>query len=205
MLLKCHLVHQSQPPTPIPSFPKKKIPRKPLLALGIACVITQIDNLVKTETSLYRYRRSRSCDRSSFTVYDPAGLDGLEYDTYIVAAPAAATDEVVIVDYAGISEGAIADNVYKMGNKLYGLKVPAGTIARARRLALHDKYWIGEDNFDTEPTVGKFATAEAGEFTHKAAASLPGSGFAVKVLIKEDLTTGMKSNGSIYLVEVVQL
>lgn len=139
------------------------------------------------------------------TTYDPAGLAGVEYDTYVAAAPAAATDEVVIVDYAGISEGPIGGNTYKMGNKLYGLKVPVGTIARARRLALHDKYWIGEGNFDTTPTVGQYAIAEAGEFTHKAAASLPGSGFAVKILVEEDLTTGMKSNGSIYLVEVVQL
>lgn len=144
-------------------------------------------------------------DLAPNTVYDPAGLAGVEYDTYVAAAPAAATDEVVIVDYAGISEGDIAGNVYKMGNKLYNLTVPAGTIARARRLALHDKYWIGEDNFDTTPTVGQYATAEAAKFTHKAAASLPASGFAVKILVEEDLTTGMRSNGSIYLVEVVQL
>lgn len=144
-------------------------------------------------------------DLAPNTTYDPAGAAGVEYDTYIAEAPAAATDEVVIVDYAGISEGPIGGNTYKMGNKLYGLKVPVGTIARARRLALHDKYWIGEGNFDTAPTVGEYATAEAGEFTHKAAASLPGSGFAVKILVEEDLTTGMKSNGSIYLVEVVQL
>lgn len=144
-------------------------------------------------------------DLAPNTVYDPAGLAGVEYDTYVAAAPAAATDEVVIVDYAGISEGDIAGNVYKMGNKLYNLTVPAGTIARARRLALHDKYWIGEDNFDTTPTVGQYATAEAAKFTHKAAASLPASGFAVKILVEKDLTTGMRSNGSIYLVEVVQL
>lgn len=144
-------------------------------------------------------------DLAPNTVYDPAGLAGVEYDTYVAAAPAAATDEVVIVDYAGISEGDIAGNVYKMGNKLYNLTVPAGTIARARRLALHDKYWVGEDNFDTTPTVGQYATAEAAKFTHKAAAALPQSGFAVKILVEEDLTTGMRSNGSIYLVEVVQL
>lgn len=144
-------------------------------------------------------------DLAPNTVYDPAGLTGVEYDTYQVAAPAAATDEVVIVDYAGISEGDISGNVYKLGNKLYNLKVPAGQIARARRLALHDKYWIGEDNFNGTAVVGEYATAEAGKFTHKPAASLPGSGFAVKVLLEEDLTTGMRTNGSIYLVEVVQL
>lgn len=137
------------------------------------------------------------------TTYDLGGLN--EYDTYEAAAPAAVTDEVVVVDYAGISEGAIAGNVYKMGNKLYNLTAPAGQIFRVRRLALHDKFWLGDSNFASAPTVGQFATATASAFTHTPAASLPGSGYAVKILVKEDLTAGMQSKGYIYLCEVVQL
>ncbi|MBO7732385.1 MAG: hypothetical protein J6S67_07525 [Methanobrevibacter sp.] len=136
------------------------------------------------------------------TTYD---ANGVEYDTYVAAAPAAATDEVVIVDYAGISEGEIAGNEYKMGIKLYGLKVPAGQIMRVRRLGLHDKFWLGEDNFASDPTVGQFAKATASAFTHTPAAALPESGYAIKVLAKEGLTTGMRANGDIYLCEVVQL
>ena len=136
------------------------------------------------------------------TTYD---ANGVEYDTYQAAAPAAATDEVVIVDYAGISEGAINGNEYKMGVKLYGLQVPAGQIMRVRRLALHDKFWLGQANFASTPTVGQYAVADAGVFTHKPAAAVPGSGYTVKVLLKEDLTTGMRANGYIYLCEVVQL
>jgi len=131
--------------------------------------------------------------------------NGVEYDTYKAAAPAAATDEVAIVDYAGISEGAINGNTYKMGIKLYNLTVPAGQITRVRRLALHDKFWLGEGNFEAAPTVGKYATATAGKFTHTAANTLPESGYAIKVLVENDLTVGMKSEGKIYLVEVVQL
>lgn len=130
---------------------------------------------------------------------------GTEYDTYEAAAPAAVTDEVVIVDYAGISEGDINGNTYKMGNKLYNLTVPAGGIFRVRRLALHDKFWIADGNFASAPTVGKYASATASAFTHTPAASLPGSGYAVKILASEDLTAGMKTQGTLYLCEVVQL
>ena len=131
--------------------------------------------------------------------------NGKEYDTYMAAAPEAATDEVVIVDYAGISEGAIAGNDYKMGNKLYDLEVPAGRPMRVRRLYLHDKFWLGEDNFASTPTVGEYATATAHAYTHTPAAIKPGSGYAIKVLLAEDLTAGMASKGKLYLCEVVSL
>lgn len=139
---------------------------------------------------------------ASDTTYD---ANGKEYDTYKASAPEAATDEVVIVDYAGISEGNIAGNVYKLGNKLYDLKVPAGEIMRVRRLYLHDKFWLGEDNFSSSPVIGQYAIAEAGKFTHAPSADLPQSGYAIKILLAEDLTAGMGSKGSLYLCEVVKL
>jgi hypothetical protein len=129
----------------------------------------------------------------------------VQYDVYEADFPAAATDEVVIIDYAGISEGEINDNEYKIGKKLYNLTVPAGTNFRVRRLALHDKFWLGESNFVAAPTVGEFAIATAGKGEFTAAAALPNDGLAVKVLVEKDLTTGMRSQGKIYLVEVVQL
>lgn len=136
---------------------------------------------------------------------DSAYAGKLEYDTYEATAPVAATDEVVIVDYAGISEGTIAGNQYKIGIKLHNLVVPAGTITRVRRLYLHDKFWLGGDNFDSTPTVGEYATAKAGSTAHTPAAVLPQTGYAVKVLVENDMTVGMHSEGKIYLVEVVQL
>lgn len=146
-------------------------------------------------------------DLAADTTYSATGL---EYDTYEAAAPEAATDEVVICDYAGIenySESGYApkNNIIKQGIKLYGLTVPAKTIYRVRRLALHDKFWLGEGNFASAPTVGEFATATANSVAHTPAASLPQAGYAIKVLVENDLTTGMKSNGKIYLCEVVQL
>lgn len=131
--------------------------------------------------------------------------DGKEYDTYNATAPAAATDEVVIVDYAGISEGEINENRYRMGIKLHNLACPAGHPMRVRRLYLHDKFWLGENNFSATPTVGEYATAEAGEYTHAPAESKPESGYAIKILVENDLTVGMHSEGKLYLCEVVSL
>lgn len=128
-----------------------------------------------------------------------------EYDTYDVSAPSDSTAEVAIVDYAGVSEGRISGNEYKIGAKLYGLTVSAGTIMRVRRLALHDKFWLGDGNFSSAPAVGEYAVASAGSFLHAPASSLPKKGYAVKVLASEAMTAGMAAKGKIYLCEVMQL
>ena len=137
------------------------------------------------------------------TTYKATG--DVEYDVYEAAAPAAATDEVVIVDYAGISGGDINGNYYKMGVKLYGLEAPAGEIVRVRRLHLHDKFWLGGANFTSAPTVGEFAEAKASEFRHEPKAAATGGQYAVKILKEQDLTVGMKSEGKMYLCEVIDL
>lgn len=147
-------------------------------------------------------------DLAADTTY---AANGKEYDTYVATAPAAANDEVVICDYAGIEEysesGYTPNNTIKYGIKLYGLTVPAGTIYRVRRLALHDKFWLGEANFTAgkAPAAGKFAAPAAGVTTLSVADTLSGTGMRIKILVEEDLTTGMKSDGKIYLCEVVQL
>ena len=131
--------------------------------------------------------------------------DGVEYDTYEAKAPQAAGDEVVIVDYAGISQGEITGNVYKMGSKLYGLKAPAGEIVRVRRLALHDKFWLGEGNFEGAPVVGQYAIATANKVTHTPNAEKQAGQYCVKIIDSKDFTVGMKNNGKLYLCEVVAL
>lgn len=127
-----------------------------------------------------------------------------DYDTYKAEKPADG-EEVVIADYASISEGTIAGNDYKLGVKLYDLMIPAGTIFRVRRLALHDKFWLGQDNFDTVPTVGKYATAEVGKYEHKVAEEKPATGYAVKIIAEKGMTVGMKADGKLFLCEVVHL
>lgn len=145
-------------------------------------------------------------DLAADTTYSASGV---EYDTYEADAPKEVTDEVVICDYAGIEEysesGYNPNNTIKYGIKLYGLTVPAGTIYRVRRFALHDKFWLGDANFASAPVVGEFATATQNSVLHTPAQSIPQAGYTIKVLVENDLTTGMKSNGKIYLCEVVQL
>lgn len=127
-----------------------------------------------------------------------------DYDTYTAEKPVD-SKEVVIADYAGISEGAIAGNEYKLGIKLHDLMIPAGTVFRVRRLALHDKFWLGQDNFEGEPAVGKFATAETGKYDHKVAEEEPVTGYGVKIIAEKGMTVGMKADGKLFLCEVVHL
>lgn len=136
------------------------------------------------------------------TTYAASG--DVQYDLYAGAAMAADDTEFVIVDYAGISEGQIMGNNYKMGRKLYDLNVPANVPTRVRRLYLHDKFWLGENNFNGTPTVGQFAIPEVGKYTHKPAASIS-SGYGIKILKEEDATVGMSLQGKKYLCEVVSL
>ena len=137
---------------------------------------------------------------------DTYDANGKEYDCYKAVAPSGDNPtNLAIVDFAGIQELADAEgNGYYMGINLYNLQVPAGKLTRVRRLALHDKFWLADGNFDTTPTVGQYAIGEASAFTHKAAAAL-GTGYGVKILDKKAIVTGMKDNGYMYLVEVVQL
>lgn len=128
-----------------------------------------------------------------------------DYDTYKAEFPALATDEVVLVDYAGISEGNIAGNVYKLGVKLHDLTVPAGEIMRVRRLALHDKFWLGGDNFEGQPAIGKFAGISAGKGEHLVADEKAAAGYCVKIIASKGMTVGMKAEGELYLCEVVGL
>ena len=137
------------------------------------------------------------------TTYAASG--DVQYDLYSGAAYATDDPEVVIVDYAGISEGSIMGNNYKMGVKLYDLQVPANVPTRVRRLHLHDKFWLGANNFHGTPTVGQYAEPENGEFRHKPAASAPQSGYGIKILKEEDATVGMSTQGKKYLCEVISL
>lgn len=126
----------------------------------------------------------------------------VDYDTYKAEKPA--EGEVVIADYAGISEGAISGNDYKLGIKLHNLMIPAGTVFRVRRLALHDKFWLGEDNFEGAPAVGKYGILEAGKYEHKVSEVEP-TAYGVKIIAQKELTAGMKAEGKIFLCEVVHL
>lgn len=127
----------------------------------------------------------------------------LDDNVFLSAAPAAVTDPVVIVDIAGVSNGIIAGNNYKIGIKLTDLKAEPGVAVRYRRLVKGDMFWLSDGCFATAPTVGQFATATASSTLHTPAAADPADGsYCVKILDSRDLTVGSKSAGTLYLCQV---
>jgi hypothetical protein len=134
---------------------------------------------------------------------DTYSATGLQYDVYDATKPTAEPEDLALIDYAGVSEGEIAGNEYKIGIKLYNLNVPANTITRVRRPMLHDKFWLGADNFDFEPAIGDLAGVKADDFKHTQLQEA--AGYTVKVRIARELTTGTRSQGKMFLVEVVSL
>ena len=131
-------------------------------------------------------------------------IDGYKDDNvYLAEAPAATTDDVVIVDLAEITQGSIAGNVYKMGIKLYGLVAEAGMPARARRLWKGDKFWLQSDCFTAAPTVGEYAIPTANDTHHTPSKTKAASGYCVKIQDARPFVTGNTVRDKLYLCEVV--
>ena len=129
-----------------------------------------------------------------------------DYNVYLASQPTAVTDEVVVIDYP-VSEGTISGNSYRIGVKLFDLVAPAGRPVRARRLALHDRFWLGEGNFASTPVVGNIAGLEANQTTLKdsGAKTITEGQLNVKIHLGKDFNYGQSASGKLYLCEVVGL
>ena len=127
-----------------------------------------------------------------------------DYNVYLASAPTAVTDKVVVVDYPGVSEGTISGNSYRLGVKLFDLVAPAGRPVRARRLALGDRFWLGEGNFTGAVGSNGFATLTAND-VRLTPAGAAGDNFAVKIHLGKDFNYGQSASGKLYLCEVVGL
>ena len=139
---------------------------------------------------------------------DTYSATGKQYDVYEAKAATTAGKDIALIDYAGIQEGDIDGNEYKIGDKLYGLMVPAGVVTRVRRPHLHDKFWLGDDNYDTTPALGDYYGVDTGKFTHAKIAAedvAQHTGYMVKIVAVRELTVGHRSNGGQYLNEVKAL
>lgn len=136
------------------------------------------------------------------TTYAAAG--DKDYNVYLASMPTAVTDKVVVIDYPGVSEGSIAGNSYRMGVKLFDLVAPAGRPVRARRLALGDRFWLGEDNFAAAVDANGYAILTAND-VRLTPASAAGDNFAVKIHLGKDFNYGQSAKGKLYLCEVVGL
>ena len=127
-----------------------------------------------------------------------------DYNVYLASEPTAVTDKVVVIDYPGVSEGTISGNSYRMGVKLFDLVAPAGRPVRARRLALGDRFWLGEGNFTGAVGSNGFATLTAND-VRLTPAGAAGDNFAVKIHLGKDFNYGQSASGKLYLCEVIGL
>lgn len=137
--------------------------------------------------------------------YNTAGINNVIDDNVdIVEAPAAATDDVVIMDIVDVSGGMIAGNYYKEGIKLVGLKGRPGKAYRYRIPKKNDKYYISADCFSAAPTVGQYAGVAANSTQHTPMAAKPDAGYCVKIIDSKDFTVGATAYGKMYICRVVQ-
>lgn len=127
-----------------------------------------------------------------------------DYNVYLASKPTELTDKVVVIDYPGVSEGTISGNSYRIGVKLFDLVAPAGRPVRARRLALGDRFWLGEGNFTGAVGSNSFAILTAND-VRLTPASAAGDNFAVKIHLGKDFNYGQSASGKLYLCEVVGL
>lgn len=120
-----------------------------------------------------------------------------------ITKPLAQTDDVVIVDYAGVSEGMINGVLYREGYKTAGLKAPAGEVVRYRRLQVGDSFWLAKGNFVAEPAEGQYAAPTANDTRFTAGAEKVEGALNVKIEATKPLTEGMVNTDTLYLCTVV--
>lgn len=147
-------------------------------------------------------------------VYSATSVD---YNVHVATAPATGSltrEDICVIDLAGISEGVIGGNSYKIGDKITDLKLKAGYNGRFRRLMKGDKFWIGLGNFASAPTLKQYCTVANGLTTLTASAASPTADqFNVKVIASKALTIGQSVTTTsttpvvtyeqLYLVEVM--
>lgn len=131
-----------------------------------------------------------------------------DWNTYYAYAPAAETDDVVVIDLAETMGGVIGGNYYKIGNKTVDLVGEAGYPVRYRRLMKGDKFWLGAGCFESAPTVGEYAKLTANKTTLTPDSTEPEAGLGFVIRASKPLTQGTlvsydSDYAQAYLVEVL--
>lgn len=123
-----------------------------------------------------------------------------------------ADDLVGFIDFVGVAGQEVQGNLWKIGDKIAGIKVPAEWHTRVRIPQVGDEFYLGAGNFDAQPTTaeiaaGCFAAPEAGKTTLKKGTSKAASGLCVKVLDERTMIFGTvngKADEKMYRVRVIQ-
>ena len=129
-------------------------------------------------------------------------------NVYVFNAPAALTNKAYIADLAQVPEVTdVNGSVYRLGADTTNLTLKGSTKVpgRFREAFVDDSVELGDSNFASAPTVGQYAVLTVGATTLTPSVSKPGTGFAVKILRKLQLNSGLSKAGDRYLCVVVQL
>lgn len=122
-----------------------------------------------------------------------------------IEAVTSATDKLMgFVDYVGVSQADVMGVTYRIGDKTAGVAPIAGERIRVRVPALHDEFWLGADNFKSEPSVGDFVVPTVGD-TVLTVGSETSDGLCLKVEDTKTLITGQVNDGKLYRCRVVSL
>lgn len=128
---------------------------------------------------------------------------------YKIAAPEAATDEVGVVDFVGVSNGDIMGENYREGIKTYGLSAEAGRAVRVRKLMKGDTgYFSAENIVGGTANDGDFVVATAGSTLLTAKASLTNDdkkGTYGVVRFAKPIVEGTVETGTKYFVEFINV
>lgn len=137
-------------------------------------------------------------DLMKSTVYS-----GKDYNVFEIKAPAAATDEVAVVDIADVSKGDVRGEAWRVGIRTDGLIAEAGQPVRVRILKKYDRFFLSDTGFKSAPTVGKFATIEANSTKLVPAGAETAGQFNVKIEAVKDFVLGQTVAGKMYYCRVL--
>lgn len=139
----------------------------------------------------------------------PYGADFKNYSVLEVTAPKAVTDRILIVDADEVNTTKVGGNIYKFIPTNYGITADGNKPLRARVPKIDDILTFSDENFESTPTVGKFAVTTANKFTltptADLAVALPDGGFAVVIEDSYIATTGAEASFTKFVCRVVQL
>ena len=137
-------------------------------------------------------------DLMKSTVYS-----GKDYNVFEIKAPAAATDEVAVVDIADVSKGDVRGAAWRVGIRTDGLVAEAGQPVRVRILKKYDRFFLSDAGFKSAPTVGKFATIEAENTKLVPAENKTEGQFNVKIEMAKEFVIGQTVAGKKYYCRVL--
>lgn len=111
-----------------------------------------------------------------------------------------------VIDYVGVSHADVMGVNYRIGDKIAGVYPIAGERTRVRMMDLGDEFYLGNENFEGEVAVGKFAVGSAGKTTWAVADSRPEKGLCIEIEDNKDLIMGQVNEGSkLYRCRVISL